>query len=420
MTTITISNASPRFHEASSRAASENSAAKVTASDMAVSELASERATDIAPHGADIILTTPSSAAQVPQELARVIASVIEGSQHVAHINPMMNDAATTAARMLMENPALDPLDMLDQIDPMLAQSVTATNGLRTTLAPAEGANKRDEDTVPGVGNEGDAPATSPSMDRLKALIALLILADLLRDSAKEDQAAQLRLNVASTKISADQLVSAAKANVAGAAAGLALTAGLAGAGTMKILGGNKDTRTSINDNLKVSNRHTASSNEATSKANKLAANEEVEINRLANNGNSAAYESMKAEQKSGAKELVERPAKDATSASAAHTKHLLDSSYAQDKIAYGQPLMQGAAAASQIAVQSGFYAASMNQQASTLAKSDADVAQGTADTERDSAAAHAEVSAKMLQILQAIARQEFERNSTIVIARAA
>jgi hypothetical protein len=422
--------------------APDDSAGKLIAGELAMSEVTSERAAKRArgddaalagEHAAkharqdDILLAPPSGAAKVPQELERIIASVVDGSHDTVKLSPAMQEiarrqgeVAPAAARMLAENPSLNPLELLDQLDPMLAQSVTATVGARATPVSTEPAAKRDTEATPAASGKGGAPSVSASMDRLRALIAILILSDLLRDQAKEDQAAQLRLNVASTKISAEQLVSAAKANVAGAAAGLTLTAGMAGVGTMKVLKGNKDTRASIDKNLTAANNATKKSNAVDMEARKLRAEGEVAGARPGANGSGTASGPKQPDHAMHLQDLDETRLTESARASELQATHGRNMLLAQDKIAIGQAVMQGAASASQLAMQGGFYAGSMRQQASTLAKSDADVAQGTADTERDAAAAHTEVGAKMLQILQAIARQEFERNSTIVTARAA
>jgi len=436
MTTIAVSHqAAPLIMlDAQARIAPEDAAGKLIAGELAMSEVTSERAAkrargdDTTPAGEpaakhtrqeDILLAPPSVAAKVPQELERIIALVMDGSHDAVKLSPAMQETARLqsvmapiAARMLAEHPALNPLEMLDQLDPMLAQSVAAAVGARATPVSTEPAARRDIEATPAAGGKGGAPAMSAS-NLVKALIAYLVLSTLLRERAKEEQAAQLRLNVASTKISAEQLVSAAKANVAGAAAGLTLTAGFAGAGSMKVLGGNKDTRLSINNNQRAANIHTKNSHTASIDARKISANRDAASPR----GRDAASH---AKSEARIHELKETSFSEADQAANLHADHAMALAYAADKISVGQSLIHGAGAASQLAMQGGFYAGSMHQQASTLAKSNADVAQGTADTERDAAAVHAEMATKMLQILQAIARQEFDRNSTIVTARAA
>ena len=441
MTPIAASHpiASPLSLNADAYMASLDSAEKLIAGELAMGEITSERAArkrshsdDTSPVGEraekrarqEVLLALPSAEARVPQDFEQTLASVVNGSKNGITLSPVgqemarrQTEAAPVAARLLMENPALNPLEILDQLDPMLAQSVVASIAPRAAPQSDESASKRDNDIAPVEAGTGNAPSTSPSMDRLKALIALLILADLLRDSAKEDQAAQLRLSVASTRISADKLVSAAKANVAGAAAGLTLTAAMAGAGTMKVLSGNKHERLSIDKNLKTSNEHTRLAANAQREASELAAHSEIVASKTVNGGK---VDPNAAKTAARLQELREVTEEEKGLASAATARHQWEHTIAQDKTAIGQPLIHGAAAASQLAMQGGMYAGSMHQQASSLAKSDADVTQGTADTERDAAAAHAEVSAKVLQMLQSLARQEADRNSAIVTARAA
>jgi len=438
MTTITAPHhvARPVVLEAEEKNSSAQEASKLVAGELAMSEFTSERAAKRAryeatpggehpagqPHQNDVLLTPPSAMPKVPQDLALTLISLLDKLGNTLNSSFTMRDiedryvwAAPLAARMLLENPALNPLELLDQLDPMLAQSVGGL--IAAWVAPLQMELGAKRGTEAAADTDG-VPSVSPSMNLLKALIAILIIADLSRASAKEDQAAQLRLNVASTKISAEQLVTAAKANVAGAVAGLTLTAGMAGAGTMKVLSGNKQERASIEKNMKSGNEHTRLSNDAQRKANALKGESEVTASHSTTKGGKVDPNDARTVERF--KEAEQERIDEVHLASVQTTQHGWEHSKAQDTVAIGQAVIHGAAAASQLAVQGGFYAGSMHQQASTLAKSDADVAQNTADTERDAAAAHAEVAAKMLQILQAVARQEFDRNSAIVTARAA
>jgi len=437
MTTLAVYHhvARPVTLEAEDKSALVQAPIDLAASELAMSDVTSERAAkrareENAMHDDEIaakrtrqddivMLASPSVATKLADGLTQIVASAADGPIDEVGLSPLRRElarrhdvVAPEAARMLMESPELNLLDILDQVDPMLAQIVATTITARMAPMPTESSVEHDMEAAPVASSEGGAPSMSASMDRLKALIAILILADLLRDSAKEDQAAQLRVNVASTKISGEQLVSAARANVVGALSGLALTAGISGMGIKKVFGGNKDTRLSINNNQRAANIHTKNSHAAAIDARKISANRDAASPR----GRDAA---SRANQESRLQDLKESYS-EADQAANLHADHAMALAHSADKISVGQALIQGAGAASQLAMQGGLYAGSVHQQASTLAKSDADVAQSTADTERDAAAAHAEVANKMLQILKAIADQEYQRNSNIVTARAA